>query len=186
MCLEYVTMCHTICTELKESSSVEMEKRSLHKFKIGLITSAKKRFNEFIKNKNLPLNVRLGTIRLIGEMFNFNLVTEHNIRNAMKAIEKISKSSNDIKYYQYLFELNRITGYPPKPSTSVSSQQRTHIKLECPICVEYYVDKAPVSTKCGHIYCEACLVAHLRNDRCCPVCKQLITIQNGFHRIFIG
>ena len=50
--------------------------------------------------------------------------------------------------------------------------------LECPICLE--VSKNPVYTKCGHKFCNHCLVKTLNNKRSvpCPLCKKPVTLRS--------
>ncbi|KAG0034906.1 hypothetical protein BGZ81_002313 [Podila clonocystis] len=57
--------------------------------------------------------------------------------------------------------------------------------VECPICMDIG-EESVILTKCGHIYCRACITAHLErhegDDRKCPECRgvtsldQLITV----------
>ncbi|XP_017042148.1 E3 ubiquitin-protein ligase RNF4-like [Drosophila ficusphila] len=39
----------------------------------------------------------------------------------------------------------------------------------CPICVDRPED--PVSTHCGHVFCNECMKSALRHSASCPLCK---------------
>lgn len=60
------------------------------------------------------------------------------------------------------------------------------IKVHCPICLESVVDRNPVSTNCGHVFCRKCLEAALKQLKKCPMCKKGLTGKNAFHNIFLG
>lgn len=46
--------------------------------------------------------------------------------------------------------------------------------LVCPVCIDAF--KNPVTTACGHTFCEKCLQCNLKyNDMMCPLCKQLLS-----------
>ncbi|XP_044531192.1 E3 ubiquitin ligase TRIM40 [Gracilinanus agilis] len=51
----------------------------------------------------------------------------------------------------------------------------------CPICQECLME--PVSTDCGHFFCQACLIQHAKETLeeevlCCPVCSQKLCSQS--------
>jgi hypothetical protein len=41
--------------------------------------------------------------------------------------------------------------------------------FECSLCFRLFCK--PVSTSCGHSYCRSCLLAALRYNLCCPLCR---------------
>ncbi|XP_015121399.1 E3 ubiquitin-protein ligase RNF4 [Diachasma alloeum] len=56
--------------------------------------------------------------------------------------------------------------------------------LTCPVCFEdLRASRKPMSTKCGHIFCEDCLLATLVTQKKCPKCKGSIT-RKTCHRIY--
>jgi E3 ubiquitin-protein ligase RNF4 len=59
------------------------------------------------------------------------------------------------------------------------------IRIQCPICLENTYSREPTSTKCGHVFCKACLVAALQQDKKCPMCKIPIKNSKDWHKLFI-
>ncbi|KAF9286692.1 hypothetical protein BGZ68_002645 [Mortierella alpina] len=54
--------------------------------------------------------------------------------------------------------------------------------VECPICMDIG-EESVILSKCGHIYCRACITAHLYNhvddeDRKCPECRRVTSVQD--------
>ncbi|KAF9205533.1 hypothetical protein BGZ49_003897 [Haplosporangium sp. Z 27] len=53
--------------------------------------------------------------------------------------------------------------------------------VECPICMDVG-EESVILSGCGHIYCRACIIAHLsrheEDDRKCPECRRLSPIDN--------
>ncbi|XP_055304844.1 uncharacterized protein LOC129569731 [Sitodiplosis mosellana] len=43
--------------------------------------------------------------------------------------------------------------------------------LECPICYESVSDRDPVTTKCGHLFCSACIKQTIKKLKKCPICN---------------
>jgi endogenous inhibitor of DNA gyrase (YacG/DUF329 family) len=69
------------------------------------------------------------------------------------------------------------------PSTSKKQQEK--VQIECPICLESVVNREPVSTICGHIYCKDCLVNSLKiTTKKCPTCKKQLKGKNSFHPLY--
>lgn len=64
------------------------------------------------------------------------------------------------------------------------------ISIQCVICQESAVNKNPVSTQCGHIFCELCLKGWLgtRRRRKCPACRDIVSSSSNskrrYHRLF--
>lgn len=59
-------------------------------------------------------------------------------------------------------------------------------ETRCPICLKVVKNHEPVSTPCGHIYCQECLTESLRTrqKKNCPMCKKKLPARNMFHRIY--
>lgn len=70
-------------------------------------------------------------------------------------------------------------------NTMDTSSQALNVKIQCPICLDGVSGKNPVSTVCGHIYCERCLTNALLNEKKCPMCKKPLRTKRDYHRIFI-
>ncbi|KAF9437261.1 hypothetical protein BGZ76_001426 [Entomortierella beljakovae] len=53
--------------------------------------------------------------------------------------------------------------------------------VECPICMDVG-EESVILSGCGHIYCRACIIAHLsrheEDDRKCPECRRISPIDN--------
>ncbi|XP_057326659.1 E3 ubiquitin-protein ligase RNF4-like [Microplitis mediator] len=52
--------------------------------------------------------------------------------------------------------------------------------LSCPICFEELMNSSlkPMSTKCGHIFCENCIQSSLSARKKCPVCMAPATLKS--------
>ncbi|KAK9053548.1 hypothetical protein SSX86_024622 [Deinandra increscens subsp. villosa] len=61
---------------------------------------------------------------------------------------------------------------PPPPEPTFS----------CPVCMGPLVEE--VTTKCGHIFCRACIVAAINAQHKCPTCRQKLT-NKGLTRIYL-
>ncbi|XP_076944148.1 uncharacterized protein LOC143614658 isoform X2 [Bidens hawaiensis] len=55
---------------------------------------------------------------------------------------------------------------PPKEPTTFS----------CPVCIGPLVEE--VTTKCGHIFCKACITAAINTQHKCPTCRKKLTNRN--------
>jgi Zinc finger, C3HC4 type (RING finger) len=56
--------------------------------------------------------------------------------------------------------------------------------VSCPICLESTLGRNPVSTNCGHVFCQQCIQASLQIGKKCPMCKKNLPGKNPFHKIF--
>jgi hypothetical protein len=54
-----------------------------------------------------------------------------------------------------------------------SAVKATEKALQCPICLDEFT--APVTTHCGHRFCEGCIKRALQEKKECPQCRQSIT-----------
>lgn len=52
-----------------------------------------------------------------------------------------------------------------------SSQSRKFGLLECSICLQNILGREPVSTKCGHTFCRACIRQSIQEYNRCPNCN---------------
>lgn len=42
---------------------------------------------------------------------------------------------------------------------------------ECPICFDKIQPNACIITKCSHLFCDKCLLLHLKQSSSCPICR---------------
>lgn len=59
------------------------------------------------------------------------------------------------------------------------------ITLTCPICLDSVVNRTPVSTLCGHIFCQTCITQALKSAKKCPMCKKALGGRKQFFNIFL-
>lgn len=59
------------------------------------------------------------------------------------------------------------------------------IKYRCPVCLDSIKNRKPVSTQCGHVFCEECIQAAFGATKKCPMCQKKLNSKFPFHRIFI-
>lgn len=55
----------------------------------------------------------------------------------------------------------------------------------CPICLDPFVNKNVVATKCGHLFCAGCIKSSIDRASKCPVCKKIIS-ENDLRKIFLN
>ena len=64
--------------------------------------------------------------------------------------------------------------YPEKVAEALGrtiQDKATHIAEECPICLDTpLIEKACITSNCGHFFCKACLLNVLKKTPDCPVC----------------
>ena len=59
--------------------------------------------------------------------------------------------------------------------------------LKCTICLELASPSTQlVSTNCGHIFCEECLISALKVAKKCPNCRKKLAAKNSWHKLFLG
>ena len=54
-------------------------------------------------------------------------------------------------------------------------------KQECPICLQ--VMKNEIITKCNHIFCDNCLIKHIKIKTTCPICRDVCNLNNIIDQI---
>jgi hypothetical protein len=65
------------------------------------------------------------------------------------------------------------------------NDSQPRIALTCPICLDTVVNRTPVSTLCGHIFCQSCIVQALGNAKKCPMCKKALGGRKPYFNIFL-
>ncbi|KAL2557002.1 RING/U-box superfamily protein [Forsythia ovata] len=61
-------------------------------------------------------------------------------------------------------------------SMVLPSPQPKELTFRCPVCMGPFVEE--MSTKCGHIFCKACIQAAIAAQSKCPTCRRKITMKN--------
>lgn len=70
------------------------------------------------------------------------------------------------------------------PTYGTSSKHKSP-DITCPICLDTVLNKRPMSTFCGHIFCYNCITTEIRIRKKCPNCKQPLNAKK-IHPIFIN
>ncbi|BFZ01318.1 hypothetical protein BsWGS_04357 [Bradybaena similaris] len=80
------------------------------------------------------------------------------------------------------------------PKSSVAANESAlhspeGVKISCPVCLDdakqiQRSEKTVMSTTCGHIFCDVCIKAAIRNQRACPTCRKKLYPRN-IHPLFI-
>lgn len=83
--------------------------------------------------------------------------------------------------YRLLTTSTAATSAPVAAQPNLSQDVTQPVIIHCPICLESIVGRHPVSTFCGHLYCEACI----RAVKECPMCRRRLPAKKPFHDIFI-
>ena len=55
---------------------------------------------------------------------------------------------------------------------------------ECPICYEKITSKTSITTRCKHVFHNACLERWMETSQTCPMCRGYIHPTTGRHRPF--
>ncbi|KAH8370738.1 hypothetical protein KR093_004840 [Drosophila rubida] len=71
-----------------------------------------------------------------------------------------------------------------QPVRSQMDSVRAPEPYRCPVCWNCVRQRKPVSTTCGHVFCNNCIRTALRTTCKCPVCQRLMTTRQIF-RIYI-
>lgn len=59
---------------------------------------------------------------------------------------------------------------PPRPVWEVPKALQKSI-LDCSICCQNIVERTPTATKCGHLFCKACIKRSIEENKRCPMCN---------------
>ena len=78
----------------------------------------------------------------------------------------------------YAFGQRESPQVPPKSPTPPPKEPT----FNCPICMGPLVE--PSSTKCGHIFCKACIKAAIATQAKCPTCRKRVTVKELI-RVFL-
>lgn len=54
-------------------------------------------------------------------------------------------------------------------------------EIDCVICFEKI--KNHVITKCNHLFCDTCLITHLKENNTCPLCREICDYENIINQI---
>ncbi|XP_067928255.1 E3 ubiquitin-protein ligase RNF4-like [Watersipora subatra] len=62
--------------------------------------------------------------------------------------------------------------------------------ISCPICMDHErtirrTGRSMMSTTCGHIFCNECIIQTIARQKCCPACRKKLTKKTGIHPIFV-
>ncbi|KAI8850025.1 hypothetical protein BC829DRAFT_390236 [Chytridium lagenaria] len=78
------------------------------------------------------------------------------------------------------------TGFVPMPP-GPDPEPADPARLKCAICLSTPDATTPLSsTICGHIFCEGCLSASIKNaGKKCPTCRKSISGKNTVHRLYL-
>lgn len=58
--------------------------------------------------------------------------------------------------------------------TNDEDNNKGYIRLECPICYHWLTDQPMSVLICGHLFCNDCVLLHLKSKRICPTCSTVI------------
>lgn len=84
--------------------------------------------------------------------------------------------------------------YPEPATTSIprkldlndsANDSQPKVTLTCPICLDSVVNRQPVSTICGHLFCKICITQALQNAKKCPMCKKALGGRKPYFEIFL-
>lgn len=94
-----------------------------------------------------------------------------NIRKIIDTYLCTKQSPNSEDVWTHIDLLLQITPDMASAPTSTTGPLKTHLK--CSICMDIFED--PVTTACGHSFCQKCLAFNLEYyDRACPLCKRFL------------
>lgn len=99
--------------------------------------------------------------------------------------EFIDPSKNYVSKNKAVFEIE-LNVSPPKPLWDIDQENSIHLgnSLECPICFCCVIDREPVTTLCGHLFCETCIKQAITDNHECPLCKTK-AVQSDLRTIYL-
>lgn len=84
----------------------------------------------------------------------------------------------------YTWQKLKVDGTVVQEEPGSSGKPKTkEPKINCPICLCTAI--SPVSTLCGHLFCETCLKTAMRRKKECPICRTKLT-KKKIHRLFFS
>ncbi|XP_016484695.2 uncharacterized protein LOC107805214 [Nicotiana tabacum] len=95
-----------------------------------------------------------------------------NSRNRRRRVSTDQATNNggihiDLEGHSCQKNVNVKSAIPPQPKEPAFS---------CPVCMGPLVEE--MSTKCGHIFCKACIKASIAAQHKCPTCRRKITMRD--------
>lgn len=72
---------------------------------------------------------------------------------------------------------------PPKPILSFDQLKSIDSAVECSICLLNLIERAPTTTKCGHLFCGECIKLSIAQRQTCPICNS-VAISEDLRRIY--
>uniref|UniRef100_A0A1A9UGM2 RING-type domain-containing protein n=1 Tax=Glossina austeni TaxID=7395 RepID=A0A1A9UGM2_GLOAU len=70
------------------------------------------------------------------------------------------------------------------PLSVTAKKLNSPVPFACPICLESTVQREPTSTRCGHVYCQSCILQAMQFNRKCPTCKATV-VPKQLRRIYL-
>ena len=102
---------------------------------------------------------------------------------------KISQLQTLIDRYQ--LKIVHITSFRKRNDMekTLEKYMKTNGIGDCPICFEPNKFMTAVATSCSHIFCDKCLIEHLKKNHMCPMCREPVDMlfilnQISVHRLF--
>ena len=94
-----------------------------------------------------------------------------NINRKKNMLQKINK---DIKKCE--IDIIKINNYINDKSSIIRQKKLSR----CPICMDKINKNSMILTKCGHLYCNECLLKSLSVKSNCPICREKIDNDNDY------
>lgn len=89
---------------------------------------------------------------------------------------------SDVHYdFVFIYDWQRENVQSVKPVSPPPPPPKEPI-FKCPICMGPLVEE--MSTKCGHVFCKACIKAAISAQGKCPTCRRKVTIKDTI-RIYL-
>uniref|UniRef100_A0A1A9VAJ9 RING-type domain-containing protein n=1 Tax=Glossina austeni TaxID=7395 RepID=A0A1A9VAJ9_GLOAU len=61
-------------------------------------------------------------------------------------------------------------------STVLPTTPDARTPFMCPLCMESTMQREPMSTRCGHVFCQSCIRQAIKFSRNCPICKAKVQL----------
>lgn len=137
-----------------------------------------------IKTRCESIQVHTNTFTVTSSHGTFN----HPHTNSTPILQYLSSSNG--------FSCNKLNAIFPQIisiASQVESKEKTQkipstiSATKCPICIESFCGKDPVSTMCGHVFCMICIKNYLSGQKNpkCPLCNENLPNEKSFHRIYL-
>lgn len=130
------------------------------------------------------INSRRKQGRTISDV-NLDVPTRHGTNNCNKR-QRVPPNAPIINCETYVdLTSSSSMEYGVRPSQTMQQPPPPPLKeptVRCPICVGPLVEET--STKCGHIFCKACITTAITAQKKCPTCRRKITAKSIF-RVYL-